>query len=69
MGGIGKTTLAAKLYNIMLPKFGDAACFLEDVRTEAGHAGGLMHLQERLLRALTGMEIIVDIDSGTPIIE
>ena len=32
MGGIGKTTLAAKLYNIMLPKFGDAACFLPDLK-------------------------------------
>ena len=53
MGGIGKTTLAAKLFNVLLPGFGDAACFLEDVRSEAGQAGGLAKLQQKLLKALT----------------
>ena len=42
MGGIGKTTLAAKLFNSLLPGFGDAACFLGNVRSEAGQAGGLV---------------------------
>ena len=65
MGGIGKTTLAAKLFNSQLPRFGDAACFLGDVRTEAGHAGGLVKLQQELLKALTGSKVVVkDADSG-----
>ena len=50
MGGIGKTTLAAKLFNSLLPSFGDAACFLGNVRAEASHAGGLVKLQQQLLR-------------------
>ena len=65
MGGIGKTTLAAKLFNSVLPGFGDAACFL--VRTEVGHAGGTVKLQQELLRALAGSHSSVsDVDSGAP---
>ena len=58
MGGVGKTTLAAKLFNSLLPDFGDAACFLENVRIEA-YPGGLMKLQQKLLRALTGRDLAV----------
>ncbi len=65
MGGIGKTTLAAKLFNSLLPGFGAAACFLGDVRTEAGSAGGLIKLQQKLLRTLTGTHVPVeDVDHG-----
>ena len=53
MGGIGKTTLASKLFNSLLPGFGDATCFLGDVRAEASHLGGLVKLQAELLEALT----------------
>lgn len=60
MGGIGKTTLAAKLFNSLLPGFGDAACFLGNVRSEASHTGGLAKLQEKLLKALTGRDAVVD---------
>ena len=68
MGGSGKTTLAAKLFNSLQPGFGDAACFLEHVRIEASHAGGLMKLQQELLEALTGVQIIMeDVDNGSPI--
>ena len=49
MGGIGKTTLAARLFNSLLPRFGDAARFLENVHVEASHAGGLVKLQQELL--------------------
>ena len=67
MGGIGKTTLAAKLFNGLLPGFGDASCFLGNVRTEAGPSGGLIKLQQKLLKALIGGRVVVeDIDSGTP---
>ena len=63
--GIGKTYLAAKLFNSQLPAFGEAACFLGNVRTEASHAGGLLKLQQKLLKALTGSWINVeDVDSG-----
>ena len=68
MGGIGKTTLAAKLYNSLLPSFRDAACFLDKVRTEATHAGGLLKLQHDLLEALTGSHdpIVKNVNSGPP---
>ena len=67
MGGIGKTTLAAKLFNSLLPDFGDAACFLERVRDAANHAGGLVELQLRLLKALTRSQSVVeDVASGPP---
>ena len=59
MGGIGKTTLAAKLFNSLLPGFGDAACFLHSVRLEACHAGGLVRLQQKLLKSLTGIPTVV----------
>ena len=65
MGGIGKTTLAAKLFNSLLPDFGDATCFLANVRSETNYAGGLVKLQEDFLNALTGSRIVVkDVDSG-----
>ena len=65
MGGIGKTTLAAKLFNSFLPGFKDAACFLGDVRREVSHAGGLVKLQQKLLRVLLGSPFDVeDVESG-----
>ena len=67
MGGIGKTTLAAKLFNSLLPDFGDAACFLANVRSEASHPGGLVKLQEEILEALAGSRVVVkDVDQGMP---
>ncbi len=65
MGGIGKTTLASKLFNSLLPGFGDAACFLESVRTKASSADGLMELQQKLMDALIGTHVAVrDVTSG-----
>ena len=66
MGGIGKTTLAAKLFNSLLPDFGDQACFLENVRSEASHAGGIVKLQQQLLKVLTGGRVVVDDMSSGP---
>ena len=67
MGGIGKTTAAAKLFNSLLPDFGDAACFLGNVRDEASHAGGLIKLQQKLLTCLARTHVVVeDVDSGAP---
>lgn len=63
MGGIGKTTLAAKLFNRLLPGFGDASCFLRNV---CGEAGGLVKLQQELLEALTGVPIVVYNEGGGP---
>ena len=68
MGGIGKTTLAAQLFNNVLPGFGDAACFLGNVRKEASNAGGLVNLQQKLLKALTGSRVVLDdADSCAPL--
>ena len=67
MGGIGKTTLAAKVFDSLLPGFGDAACFLGNVRDEASNAGGMARLQQKLLKALTGSHgDEEDVDIGSP---
>ena len=65
--GIGKTTLAAELFDNLLPGFGSTACFLRNVRTEAVRAGGLVKLQQKLLAALAGKPAVVeDVVSGAP---
>ena len=67
MGGIGKSTLAAMLFNSLLPDFKDAACFLENVRTEASCGGGIVALQEDLLKALTGGSVnVANVSNGLP---
>lgn len=60
MGGIGKTTLASALYNELLPAFGDYVCFLDDIRSRASQALGLLGVQRQLLKALTKAPIEVD---------
>lgn len=53
MGGVGKTTLASTLFNRVLPEFGDAVCFIENVHEEAKEPGGMLEMQLQLLEALT----------------
>ncbi|KAK7314808.1 hypothetical protein VNO77_33336 [Canavalia gladiata] len=52
LGGIGKTTLAAAVYNLIADRFG-GLCFLENVR-EKSNKHGVVHLQRILLLELLG---------------
>jgi hypothetical protein len=52
IGGIGKTTLAQAIYNMIADRF-EASCFLSNVR-ESSNTYGLVHLQNMLLSELTG---------------
>ena len=63
MGGVGKTTLATTLFNRMLPGFGDAVCFLENVYEEAKEPGGMLRMQLQLLRALTNEDLSATVTS------
>nr|XP_023925126.1 TMV resistance protein N-like [Quercus suber] len=48
LGGIGKTTIAKAVYNIIAEHF-EGSCFLENVRENSGTNNGIMQLQENLL--------------------
>ncbi|KAJ7975478.1 Disease resistance-like protein [Quillaja saponaria] len=52
IGGIGKTTLARAIYNLITVQF-EGTCFLADVR-ENSIKQGLAHLQETLLSEMVG---------------
>ncbi|MED6112668.1 hypothetical protein PIB30_063664 [Stylosanthes scabra] len=52
IGGMGKTTLAAAVYNLIADHF-EGACFLEKVR-ENSERYGLVHLQNILLSQILG---------------
>uniref|UniRef100_A0A0R0E2M0 TIR domain-containing protein n=1 Tax=Glycine max TaxID=3847 RepID=A0A0R0E2M0_SOYBN len=52
MGGLGKTTLALEVYNLIALHF-DESCFLQNVREES-NKHGLKHLQSILLSKLLG---------------
>ncbi|RZB62059.1 TMV resistance protein N-like [Glycine soja] len=52
MGGLGKTTLAREVYNLIALPF-DESCFLQNVREES-NKHGLKHLQSILLLKLLG---------------
>ncbi|MED6143189.1 hypothetical protein PIB30_004280 [Stylosanthes scabra] len=54
IGGIGKTTLASAVYNLIADHFEDV-CFLEDVR-EKSKKYGLVHVQNILLCKILGKE-------------
>ncbi|XP_061370935.1 uncharacterized protein LOC133313561 [Gastrolobium bilobum] len=67
IGGIGKTTLARAVYNLIADQF-DGLCFLHDVR-ENSVKHGLEHLQETLLSKIVQLNIkIGDVNEGVPII-
>ncbi|MED6113714.1 hypothetical protein PIB30_073395 [Stylosanthes scabra] len=55
IGGIGKTTLAAAVYNFIAGHF-ESACFLENVR-DTSNRYGIVHLQNILLSEILEKEI------------
>ncbi|KAJ8771232.1 hypothetical protein K2173_026112 [Erythroxylum novogranatense] len=54
MGGVGKTTIAEVIYNMMSNQF-QSCCFVRNVRQQA-EAGGLIKLQEELVSKALGEE-------------
>ncbi|KAJ8771206.1 hypothetical protein K2173_025982 [Erythroxylum novogranatense] len=54
MGGVGKTTIAEVIYNMMSYQF-QSCCFVRNVRQQA-EVGGLMKLQEELVSKVLGEE-------------
>ncbi|XP_028805584.1 TMV resistance protein N-like isoform X2 [Neltuma alba] len=69
-GGIGKTTIARALFNLIANEF-DAACFLADIRESSNQPKGLAQLQEALLFDLVGDKNIKlgNIYKGIPILK
>ncbi|XP_054803840.1 TMV resistance protein N-like [Prosopis cineraria] len=69
-GGIGKTTIARALFNLIANQF-DAACFLADIRESSNQPKGLAQLQEALLFDLVGDKNIKlgNIYKGIPILK
>ncbi|XP_056168812.1 disease resistance protein L6-like [Syzygium oleosum] len=66
MGGIGKTTLAKKIFNQLLPRFGKNCSFLDDV-SETAKTQGLVMLQQQLLSDISnsrGVRNIGNSDHG-----
>ncbi|KAB1211960.1 TMV resistance protein N [Morella rubra] len=62
IGGIGKTTIARAIYNLIADEF-DATCFLPNVRETSAGDRGLVKLQEMLLsKILGGSNLKVDTD-------
>ncbi|QHO13861.1 disease resistance protein RPV1-like [Arachis hypogaea] len=69
VGGIGKTTLALAVYNLIADHF-EGVCFLESIR-ENSNKYGLVYLQNILLSQILGKEKvqIVGVRQGAPQIE
>ncbi|XP_024642320.2 disease resistance protein RPP5 [Medicago truncatula] len=68
IGGLGKSTLARAIYNLVADQF-EGLCFLHNVRMNSAK-NNLEHLQEKLLFKTTGSEINLDhVSDGIPIIK
>ncbi|KAL7175640.1 hypothetical protein ACSBR2_029271 [Camellia fascicularis] len=70
LGGIGKTTIAKAVYNLIFHKF-EGSCFLANVREFAGQFNSLVQLQEQLLFELLGIKNlkIDSVDRGMNLIK
>jgi len=69
IGGIGKSTLARAIYNLIAEQF-DGSCFLANVREKSGR-NGLVQIQETMLLDLVGERNIKleDVNQGIPILK
>jgi dephospho-CoA kinase len=68
IGGLGKTTLARAVYNLIADQF-EGLCFLHNVR-ENSIKYGLEYLQEQLLSKSIGLKVQVGhVNEGIPIIK
>ncbi|AES76344.2 functional resistance protein, putative [Medicago truncatula] len=68
IGGLGKTTLARAIYNMIGDKF-ECLCFLHDLR-ESSAKHGLEHLQQKLLSKTVELDTkLGDVNEGIPIIK
>ncbi|CAJ1947541.1 unnamed protein product [Sphenostylis stenocarpa] len=67
IGGVGKTTLGAAVYNLIADHF-EALCFLENVR-DTSNKQGLQHLQCNLLSETVGEIKLTSVKQGISIIQ
>ncbi|KAG6675552.1 hypothetical protein I3842_15G108800 [Carya illinoinensis] len=71
VGGIGKTTIAKAIYNIISSKF-EGSCFLRNIRETSKSEYGLVQLQETLLSDILGASSVCNIghvDRGINVIK
>ncbi|KAG7944594.1 hypothetical protein I3843_15G110100 [Carya illinoinensis] len=68
VGGIGKTTISKKIYNMISYQF-EGSCFLNDVRENSKQRSDLIQLQNRLLYEILRERLdVLDIDRGVNVI-
>ncbi|KAG6675372.1 hypothetical protein I3842_15G097800 [Carya illinoinensis] len=71
VGGIGKTTIAKAVYNMISSKF-EGSCFLKNIRETSKRERGMVQLQEKLLSDILGASRGCNIDlvdRGTNVIK
>jgi len=70
MGGIGKSTLARAIYNMIAHQF-ENSCFLANVREKSSTRHGLVQIQETMLSELAGERNMKlgDVNQGIPILK
>ncbi|XP_039165609.1 disease resistance protein RUN1-like [Eucalyptus grandis] len=72
MGGIGKTTVAKVVFNILSSHFGKTCCFLENIRENSFTKEGIFQLQKKLLSDIGGgkhVKIVDHYEQGMMMIE